>query len=433
VTSSTPAPKRRLARLVGPSARVTVLLLLAAAALAVQMHAVDRLPIDYDEDDYLRAGQLLAADIRAGDLGAIMQDNYRPEHPELTKLVYGIALTTVPAAHTIPDAETDAPPARALPQPQFYVTRVTSSLFGMAEIVALGTMSPLAAVLLGANTWQTKYTAQVMLESVPAFLSLLAVLCYWRWRSRPRGPSGTTGWSGSRGSSGRRRRWLVASAVFLGLTVAGKYLYGVAGLAILADWLWTARPERFRDGRALVEWLRPIGLWWVLAFLCFFAADPYLWPDPIGRLSASILFHVGYAGQQLATDQPVWQQFTYLVQSVPWSTEAFLLSIDGVIAGLAVAGFARLWQTRRVFAIWLAIGLVFLLIWPTKWPQYLLIITAPLSLSAAEGLKLGLSPVAGRVDRYWQPVAAWWARLTSTEPSGERGTEPSVAEPMAQA
>jgi 4-amino-4-deoxy-L-arabinose transferase-like glycosyltransferase len=241
-----------------------------------------------------------------------------------------------------------------------------------------------------------------MLESVPAFLSLLAILFYWRWRS-----------------NGRRRRWLVASAVFLGLALAGKYLYGVAGLAILADWLWTTRPERLRDRRALFEWLRPIGPWWLLAFLCFFAADPYLWPDPVGRLSASILFHVGYAGQQLSIDQPVWQQFTYLIQSVPWNSNAFLLSIDGVIVGLAVAGFGRLWQTRRVFAIWLLIGLAFLLIWPTKWPQYLLIVTAPMSLSAAEGLKLGLSPLAGRTDGYWKPVAAWWARLTDAEMDAE--------------
>lgn len=393
-----PANKKLLSRIVRPSARATVLLVLAAFAVAVQMHAVDNLPIDYDEADYLRAGQLLAADIRSGDLAAITQDNYRPEHPELAKLVYAVALLTVPQVHVIPSRETDAPPALALPQPQFYVTRVTSSLFGVAEVVALGVMSPLGAVFLVASTWQTKYTAQVMLESVPAFLSLLAVLCYWRWRS-----------------AGKRRRWLVASAVFLGLALAGKYLYGVAGLAIFADWLWLSRPERFRDRRALLDWLRPIWLWWLLALVCFFVADPYLWPDPIGRLSASILFHIGYAGQQLSTNQPIWQQFTYLVQSVPWSTDAFLLSIDGVIAGLAIAGFGRLWQTRRVFAIWLVIGLVFLLLWPTKWPQYLLIITAPLSLSAVEGLKLGFSPLNARLQPYWLPVAAWWARLTGSE------------------
>jgi 4-amino-4-deoxy-L-arabinose transferase-like glycosyltransferase len=398
------ALKKLLPHLVRPSARSAVLLVLMAFALTLQMHAVDTLPIDYDEDDYMRAGQLLTADIRSGDLAGLTQDNYRPEHPELAKLIYGVALTTVRAAHTVPDRESDAPPALALPQPQFYVLRLTSSLFGLAEIVALGVMSPLAALLLAVNSWQTKYTAEVMLESVPAFLSLLAVLFYWRWRS-----------------GGKRRRWLVASGVFLGLAVAGKYLYGVAGLAIVADWLWTSRPERFRDRDGLIGWLRPIGLWWLLAFACFFLADPYLWPDPVGRLGSSILFHLGYAGQHVGTDTPIWQQFTYLFQSVPWSTDSFLFSIDGVVAGLAIAGFGRLWRTRRVFAIWLLIGLVFLLLWPTKWPQYILIITAPLSLSAVEGLKLGISPLTDRLRGPWQPVAAWWTRLCGGDRVPEGG------------
>jgi len=384
-----------LAHLVQPSARATLLLVVASLSIAIQMHAVVGLPIDYDEDDYMRAGQLLSADIRSGDLQGLTQDNYRPEHPELAKLVYGVALLTVPERRAVPDRASDEPPALALPQPQFFVTRVTSAIFGTSEVVAMATISPPAAVLLMANTWQTKYTTETMLESVPAFLSLVAMLLYWRWRS-----------------AGRRRRWLVASAVFLGLTVAGKYLYGVAGLAILADWLWISRPEQFQDRQSFVAWLRPMASWWLLAFACFFVADPYLWPDPIGRLTSSILFHIGYAGQQIGTDQPIWQQFTYLLQSVPWSSDAFLFSIDGAIAGLAIAGFGRLWQTRRVFAIWLLLGLVFLLVWPTKWPQYLLIVTAPLSLSAVEGLKLAVSPLARLLDPYWQLVAAWWSRLT---------------------
>ena len=35
--------------------------------------------------------------------------------------------------------------------------------------------------------------------------------------------------------------------------------------------------------------------------------------------------------------------------------------------------------------LWLAVGLLFLLLWNTKWPQYILILSAPLCLAAAEG------------------------------------------------
>ena len=40
------------------------------------------------------------------------------------------------------------------------------------------------------------------------------------------------------------------------------------------------------------------------------------------------------------------------------------------------------------------------MIWPTKWPQYILIITAPVSLAAAEGCR-GI---------IWEPLAAWLGR-----------------------
>ena len=34
---------------------------------------------------------------------------------------------------------------------------------------------------------------------------------------------------------------------------------------------------------------------------------------------------------------------------------------------------------------WLGLGLLFLLFWETKWPQYVLILTAPLCMAAAAG------------------------------------------------
>ncbi len=85
---------------------------------------------------------------------------------------------------------------------------------------------------------------------------------------------------------------------------------------------------------------------------------------------------------------PVWQPFIWLSRSVPWPGDqpAFLISIDTLILLLALFGLGRLWQKERVYGIWLGISILFLLIWPTKWPQYILIITAPLSLAAADGL-----------------------------------------------
>jgi arabinogalactan oligomer/maltooligosaccharide transport system permease protein len=54
--------------------------------------------------------------------------------------------------------------------------------------------------------------------------------------------------------------------------------------------------------------------------------------------------------------------------------------------------------------MWLAIGLVFLLLWPTKWPQYVLILLFPLCISAAEGFKAAVwDPFKKFVQRVQHP------------------------------
>ena len=61
--------------------RVAAVVIVTLIALALRLRAVDLLPIDYDEDDYLLAGQQYAQAIREGDWTALTEFNYRPEHP----------------------------------------------------------------------------------------------------------------------------------------------------------------------------------------------------------------------------------------------------------------------------------------------------------------------------------------------------------------
>jgi arabinogalactan oligomer/maltooligosaccharide transport system permease protein len=60
-----------------------------------------------------------------------------------------------------------------------------------------------------------------------------------------------------------------------------------------------------------------------------------------------------------------------------------------------------LWQRKRLYAIWLIVALAFLLVWPTKWPQYILVLTVPLALAAAEGFRV----------RVWSPLQAWFRQV----------------------
>ena len=53
-------------------------------------------------------------------------------------------------------------------------------------------------------------------------------------------------------------------------------------------------------------------------------------------------------------------------------------------AGIASSVVAT--RRRPVWAVWTIAGLAFLLAWPTKWPQYTLVVRVPLAAMAGMGL-----------------------------------------------
>jgi ABC-type sugar transport system permease subunit len=363
---------------------VVSILLVIAIAWVLRLHAVDNLPIDYDEDDYLRAAQQFADLIHADRWVGFLDTNYRQEHPPLEKIVYALSILSAPQEPLIPDRPTSAPPNTALPVDLLHPARTTSAVLGTLEVAILAILNPLGGLFLGIHAFSIKYTSQVMLESLPALCSLVSVVTYNRWKK------------------GRKRNingWLAASGIFLGLTAASKYIYCVVGIAILVDWLWDTKKSR--------DWSKSflfLFSWGLLAIVTFLAFDPFLWPNPIGRLKESIFYNASYsasASEVQNAGYPIWQPLVWLSMSpYQWHPQAFYFAIDPLITLLAAFGLKGLWQKSRIYVLWLAISLVFLLIWPTKWPQYILILTAPLSLSAAEGvMALIVRPVRARLAR----------------------------------
>ena len=348
------------------------------AALSLLLHAqAARLPVDFDEDDYMRGGQILADGIRTGNPAILLQQNYRIEHPQFVKILVAAVMLGREPIQRIPELAVTANPYELLHRPTLAAVRRMESAFGIVASVALATVSPVAALLLTASTWVIKYTSQVMLESVPLLFSLIGVALY----------------EFARGIASTRRRRLanLLSAVAIGLAVGAKYPYVIAGLAIVVDRLRRARRgERLRIGDALG--------WSAVAALAFFAVNPYLWSDPIGRLAASAAYHPAYASseQVQSTGFPMWQQLIWLMQSVPWhdGQGVFFVKLDAAMLPLALIGVVPLARRRPVYAIWLGLGAAALLLWPTKWPQYLLIIAVPYALSGAAGIALIVRAVA---------------------------------------
>ena len=364
------------------AARLGAVGLLTALALLLHGQAA-RLPIDFDEDDYMRAGQIFADEIRMGNPGILLENNYRIEHPQFVKILIATVMLSMEPIQRIPELPVTANPYELMHRPTLAAVRQMQSAFGVLSVTTLALVSPVAALLLATSTWVIKYTSQVMLEAVPLLFSLLGVALYELARSM---------------SNARRRRLAyLASAIGIGLAVGAKYPYAIAGLAIVIDRLRRTRrgePIRIKDA---------IG-WSAIAALAFFAVNPYLWSDPIGRLIASAAYHPEYATseQVQSTGFPMWQQLEWLKQSVPWhdAQELFLIKIDFIVQfefwmkfdfwmlPLALIGVGSLARKRPVYAIWLGLGAVALFFWPTKWPQYLLTIAVPYALAGAAGVAL---------------------------------------------
>jgi hypothetical protein len=379
----------------GPSSRLSNPLLKALIILAIllvaglaRFRAVALLPIDFDEDDYLRAAQLYAAIIKTGSWQDLPTVEFNREHPSLGKLLYGVALAGLPPASLIPERKLTEPAAESLPQPQLNVARAIAAVLGALQVLLLACLDPLAGLFLALHTFTIKYTSLAILEALPALTSAIAIMSYDRSRVYA-----ARGWNG----------WLALSAIAMGLTAASKYAYCVAGFAILAHWGYSLFSRSLREKR--IQWwvFAQIALWCALVVVVFIASDPYLWPAPIERLLASVVYHVEFAQGPLVRymNLPVYMPLRWLFIWVPWHPDLFPIGPDPLIATLAILGFARLWKGNTLYAIWLATALAFLFIWPTKWPQYILILTFPWSLAAAQGFRGLLDlPFRRRRPRY---------------------------------
>ncbi|WP_374687547.1 hypothetical protein [Promineifilum sp.] len=397
--------------------RVLLITLIFLLALGLRETAVRTMRTDFDEPVYFEAGLRYAGALREGDLARLVNDDFHAEHPGLVKLLYAAAL--FPYGRS-PDALPDLPELTELAdlppplQPMTLSARRASELFSLLHVLLLAAVSPAAGALLAIHTYTIKYTTQIYLEALPMFTATVCVLAYIRaGKSSRKGREGDQerkeervfSWRSWRPSRSLREPllWWALSAVALGLTAAGKYVYGVAGLAVAADYSWRQVRPTFRGGL-------PLGVltaWGGLALLVFYAANPYLWPDPLGRLGASILFHVNYTDSAIVASvgYPWYQPFVWLFRPMPalWHPGLFPVALDGVIAAAGLVGVWpawRAWEGRgRVIVLWWGIGLAFLLLWGTKWPQYSLIMTAPMCLCAGEALRWGWASVTGQLNK----------------------------------
>jgi hypothetical protein len=350
--------------------RLAVLVAVVLIAALLRGWAVLRLPLDYDEPTYLDTAFDYARAIRAGDLNGVIDYPGVREHPALVKLLYSLVVVALG-----PDA------SRAV---ALYASRAVSALFGTGAVVMMCLVDPLAGGLMAVHTLTVKYTSQAYLEAVPLFTSIGALLAFTRTRSA-------------------RDAWFWLSALALGATAAGKYTYFPVLVPILYLAVWQKR----------IRWYHLL-LYLAAAAAAFWLLDPTLWHQPVTRLLDSLLFHVGYSqGTRVqAAGLPWYQPLVWISRSpaAEWHPDVFFYpGIDGIIFFLALPGLYWQWRERRWVVIWFATALLFLLVWPTKWPQYILVLVPSLCLLASSTLSHVYAWLKER-EEYWAWAQAYLIR-----------------------
>ncbi len=358
--------------------RLSLILFVILFSLALRIFAANKLTINPDESTYVNSALEYANHIRNGEYKWLAWNTTNYEHPSLNKILYGLLMLPHDPIEKLYDKDvgTFIPIECTDARPWIITGRYFSVLFGTLAVLLLALIHPLAGLMLGIDTLNIQYTSIMYLESLPLFASFVTVLGYQKFIETY--------------SSQPRRfdlRWLLLSAFGLGATAASKYIYSIAGIAILIHYaIWSIQNKP--RVHALISMLT----WGILSIAFFVALNPYLWPHPVERLIDSLTFHVGFSNSINVTQFGYrwWQPFKWFTSMVPPSFSstpaAFLIQFDLGITILALTGLPRLFYRRRLFIIWLIVGVITLLLWPTKWPQYPMIVMVPYSLSAAEGM-----------------------------------------------
>jgi hypothetical protein len=400
---------------------LALVLVIGLAALGVRLSFALQHAVGDDEPTYLTSALNYTNFLRDGKYRQLAWHEENYQHPVLSKIVYGVVLLTQPPLDRMHNKyfTTGLPILSAQGRPWAMAARYTSVIIGVISCIVIALVDPLAGLFFATQSLVAISTSLIGLEALPLLTSFLAVIFYLKWfrqNLRAEGPS--------RSTSG----WLALSALALGITAASKYNYCIVGVVILIHYVITCIRQPI-----FVKLLPWIVIWLALSLWVFLFFDPYLWPDPVVRLKKSLSFNINYPGSPSVngTELPFWQPL--LTLSSPFSAYFpipmlnTLITPDRLIFILALLGLPGFWkrenrlgsvqpdeisgelfegQDRRspapgiyrfypawregsdIYLIWLALGLVVLMAWPTKWPQYELVIMAPMCLSASQGARM---------------------------------------------
>ncbi len=322
--------------------------------------------IDFDEPVYYSTGIDLAKCLLGGNITCLATYSRNIEHPFLAKILYG--LTIILSGKLRASMYEGIMYARNL---NIYLSSIT--------VFILTLISPFSGILFAGEPLATKYGLEVYLDGITALFVTLSYLPLVVKNSL-------------------RTRNILLSAIFSGLAIATKYTAVPALLPIPIYLFVKSLINVEKRSRSINLSLRLdknyiiYGFTWLLlSAVIFYIADPSIWFDlgkPLTetRLYHSLIFHEEYA-MKTSTEKPLptIQQFLWIINhsAEKWHPGIFIVDTGMVILVLGFLGLPLTIIRKPLIGYWIISYTLFLIIWPVKWPQYTLLLTAPLSISSS--------------------------------------------------
>ena len=365
--------------------KTTIAILISFLALFLRGYLAYTGPIEADEVIYFKSAVQFNLAMREGDWNQILYSTQTIEHPQFYRIIYAVGLMAgkpIPSTDDLNMNYENNNKIQSFPWwHKLLILRMISALFGSAAVFLVSLINPLAGLFLAINTFAIKYTSVIYIEALPAFTSLVALLAALKSiKAFQQNSKNWKDWGG----------WLLLSSLGMGMTAASKYVYAVVGIVIIITIL-------IQGWKHKTSSLLGLAIWGLLSLVFFFMLDPVLWHSPLSELTKSINFNFNYAAGAHVREvgYPFWQPIRWLMISipqqpnVPWAFNItrsdYFIAADSIIFILAIVGIPNLFKNNKPMFIWLVIGMAFLFIWSTKWPQYILLVLAPYCISAAYG------------------------------------------------
>jgi len=349
--------------------------LIVIFSIVIHAWCVWQLPTDYDEPIYVQAGSEYAKLIKSADISGIINFPQNREHPPLLKILYSIPFLIFP---NIRDTNLYLIAARSI-----------SAIFGVFAVAVVAKKNLWAGLFFAFHSMTIKYTSQAYLEALPMLMVIISVLALERAKA-----------------GSRKYFWI--SSLALGIAGAAKYPYLLIVIVLIA---LVFKNRKFD--------LRQIATYFVVALLTFFLLNPNLWIDPFQQIIDVVHYHTAYSqSAHVQESGSVWyQQIRFISSSVPWHPEVFFfLTLDELVFGLTLVGLFFEVREKEWTAVWFLVGFLFLLLWPTKWPQYTLFLTPVMTIIAGKTVTRGINWLKPKED-YWNyfeemlpqpPKITWW-------------------------